>query len=343
VAQPAPTLPPVPLLQAGHAQHLGQLSPAPAGTSSPAGPSDSGTRLLPAAVAPVVLVEDEDENLMGAQSRKRPYEGQPSTPAAAEMSAAATPTPSARPLEPTTLQPAIDWGGPVWSEDAVRGKAADDVGERDFKQRYDLMEQLGTGGYASVHKAVHKASETVVAVKLIDYAKWKINNNGITKAQLQAEFDIHDRLKHSHVVRMHTVFKGVKSIYVVLEMVGGGDLFDYLIQKAPHGISESVARRWFSHLLDGVAYCHLQNIVHRDLKPENIMLSSCTEEAMLKIADFGLAKSLKGHNVQCRTSCGTPQYMAPEVHYVGKGTEILQTQPFTSLCTWPYAWHVICS
>ena len=89
---------------------------------------------------------------------------------------------------------------------------------------------------------------------------------------------------------------------MVLELVSGGDLFDFLIQKAQHGVNESVARRWMGHLLDGVQYCHQQNVVHRDLKPENILLSHQDADAVLKIADFGLAKALTGRN-GCQTNC----------------------------------------
>ena len=157
----------------------------------------------------------------------------------------------------------------------------------------------------------------MVAVKRIDYKKWKVHNKGISKQQLEAEYNIHAKLEHPNVVRMYSVFKGTEWIYVVLEMVSGGDLFDYLIQKAQHGVEEKVARCWFAQLLDGVDYCHKQSVVHRDLKPENILLSHPSHDATLKIADFGLSKALNGNNV-CRTVCGTPQYMAPEVHFTKK-------------------------
>jgi serine/threonine protein kinase len=150
---------------------------------------------------------------------------------------------------------------------------------------------------------------------------WKVHNNGVSKQQLEAEFNIHAKLKHPNVVRMYSVFKGTRWIYVVLEMVLGGDLFDYLIQKAQHGVEEKVARRWFAQLLDGVDYCRKQNVVHRALKPENILISHPSHDATLKIADFWLSKTLQGNNV-CRTNCGTPQYMAPEVHFIGVADEV---------------------
>ena len=221
----------------------------------------------------------------------------------------------------------IDYGPMVWDADPPRARESvtgvssgdNDRGKREFDARYSLDKKLGDGGYADVKLGVHIKSGTKVAVKIINYAKWKVHNNGITRDQLEAEFKIHAGLKHPNVVRMHTVFKGLQSIYVVLELVSGGDLFDFLIQKAQHGVNESVARRWMGHLLDGVQYCHQQNVVHRDLKPENILLSHQDADAVLKIADFGLAKALTGRN-GCQTNCGTPQYMAPEVHFRGDMT-----------------------
>jgi tRNA A-37 threonylcarbamoyl transferase component Bud32 len=194
-----------------------------------------------------------------------------------------------------------DWGQPVWNDDPVRAGQGADQGGAAFNARYELKGKLGDGGYATVFRGVHRASGAAVAVKQIDFRKWKMYNNGITKEQLAAEFQIHRRLQHPNVVRMMTVFKGAKFIYTVLELVSGGDLFDFLIQKAQHGVAEHVARRWFGHLIEGVDYCHEQQVVHRDLKPENILLTQSSEHAHLKIADFGLSKALNGQNV-CRVS-----------------------------------------
>ena len=231
-------------------------------------------------------------------------EAVPSSVAAERTSQLETPAPAH--VEP-------DWGKPVWDD------SDDNSGDTEFTTRYTLgRDALGSGGYAQVFKATHIETDTTVAVKRIDFAKWRVCNNGISKEQLEAEFLIHAKLKHPNVVRMHTVFKGSKFIFVILEMVQGGDLFDFLIQKAMHGVSEPAARNWFAQLVDGVEYCHRQNVVHRDLKPENILLSRFALDAQLKIADFGLAKLLNGQNM-CRTACGTPQYMAPEVHFKSAG------------------------
>jgi hypothetical protein len=89
--------------------------------------------------------------------------------------------------------------------------------------------------------------------------------------------------------------------------VQAGELFDYMIEKGR--LDESVARRFFQQLMGGVEYCHNNKIVHRDLKPENILLDKNNN---LKIADFGLSNHIRDGHV-LKTSCGSPNYAAPEV------------------------------
>jgi serine/threonine protein kinase len=96
-------------------------------------------------------------------------------------------------------------------------------------------------------------------------------------------------------------------MYLVMELVKGGDLFDCIVEKQRY--SEMEARRAMRRLLSAIHYLHEEsNIVHRDLKPENVLCSSPTD---VKLADFGLAKILKADGL--KTFCGTPAYFAPEV------------------------------
>ncbi|KAF9609669.1 hypothetical protein IFM89_017848 [Coptis chinensis] len=97
-------------------------------------------------------------------------------------------------------------------------------------------------------------------------------------------------------------------IYIILEFITGGELFDKIVH---HGrLSEAEARRYFQQLIDGVDYCHSKGVYHRDLKPENLLLDSLGN---LKISDFGLS-ALPPQGVSIlRTTCGTPNYVAPEV------------------------------
>jgi 5'-AMP-activated protein kinase catalytic alpha subunit len=96
-------------------------------------------------------------------------------------------------------------------------------------------------------------------------------------------------------------------IFVVMEYVSGGELFDCIVSKGR--LSEDEARRLFQQIISGVEYCHAHRVVHRDLKPENLLLS---EDNSIKIADFGLSNLMRDGEF-LRTSCGSPNYAAPEV------------------------------
>lgn len=94
---------------------------------------------------------------------------------------------------------------------------------------------------------------------------------------------------------------------MVMEYVAGGELFEYIVK---HGkLKESEARRFFQQIISGVDYCHRHMVVHRDLKPENLLLDS---NQCVKIADFGLSNMMMDGEF-LRTSCGSPNYAAPEV------------------------------
>ena len=89
-----------------------------------------------------------------------------------------------------------------------------------------------------------------------------------------------------------------------------GELFDYIVEKGR--LLEEEARRFFQQIISGVEYCHRNMVVHRDLKPENLLLDS---KMNVKIADFGLSNVMRdGHFL--KTSCGSPNYAAPEVTLV---------------------------
>ncbi|KAL9315865.1 hypothetical protein ACSQ67_016866 [Phaseolus vulgaris] len=97
-------------------------------------------------------------------------------------------------------------------------------------------------------------------------------------------------------------------IYIILEFITGGELFDKIVS---HGrLSEADSRRYFQQLIDGVDYCHSKGVYHRDLKPENLLLDS---QGNIKISDFGLSAFPEQGVSMLRTTCGTPNYVAPEV------------------------------
>jgi serine/threonine protein kinase len=111
------------------------------------------------------------------------------------------------------------------------------------------------------------------------------------------------------VVRLHEVLASRKKIFIILEFITGGELFDKIIR---HGrLGEADARKYFQQLIDGVDFFHSKGVYHRDLKPENLLLDS---QGNLKISDFGLSAWPAQGAALLRTTCGTPNYVAPEVH-----------------------------
>eukprot|EP00602_Paraphysomonas_sp_CaronLab_P000467 CAMPEP_0185017782 /NCGR_PEP_ID=MMETSP1103-20130426/674_1 /TAXON_ID=36769 /ORGANISM="Paraphysomonas bandaiensis, Strain Caron Lab Isolate" /LENGTH=630 /DNA_ID=CAMNT_0027547349 /DNA_START=21 /DNA_END=1910 /DNA_ORIENTATION=- len=97
--------------------------------------------------------------------------------------------------------------------------------------------------------------------------------------------------EHQNIIKLYEVLELVQdsktTLFLVLELVTGGEMFDRI--KSGHGNSETSARRYFRQLLSGIQYCHERGVCHRDLKPENLLLSDASDNALLKMADFGLS------------------------------------------------------
>jgi len=125
---------------------------------------------------------------------------------------------------------------------------------------------------------------------------------------LQREIDIMQKLKHAHIISLEEVFDEEDNIYLVLELVTGGELFDQIVARGTY--TESDAANIIRQILQAVAYMHENGVAHRDLKPENLLLSAPNSDE-IKITDFGLSKDFGAGTLQ--TSCGTPDYVAPEV------------------------------
>jgi serine/threonine protein kinase len=147
--------------------------------------------------------------------------------------------------------------------------------------------------------------------------------------QIKKEISIMKIVRHKYVVGMKEVLASKTKIFIVLELVTGGELFDKIVSEGR--FSEEMARFYFRQLVEGVAYCHGLGVCHRDLKPENLLLD---EQGNLKISDFGLSALYVGdadgdgasRTELLHTTCGTPNYVAPEVladkGYEGKKADV---------------------
>eukprot|EP00744_Colponema_vietnamica_P001282 GILI01002140.1.p1 GENE.GILI01002140.1~~GILI01002140.1.p1 ORF type:complete len:451 (+),score=142.94 GILI01002140.1:109-1461(+) len=173
--------------------------------------------------------------------------------------------------------------------------------------KYELGKTLGSGNFSKVKIGTDCETGETWAIKIID--KEQLQKERMEE-QLKREIAVMKMLKHENVVQLKEVMQTANHIYLVLELVTGGELFDKIVQAKR--FEEPVARRYFHQLIMGINYCHQQGIAHRDLKPENLLLDGSDT---LKIMDFGLSNLQRadGQGTLLQTVCGTPNYVAPEV------------------------------
>lgn len=173
-----------------------------------------------------------------------------------------------------------------------------------FLSNYRLGKTLGIGSFGKVKVAEHVLTGHKVAIKIMNRRKIK---NLEMEEKVRREMKILRLFVHPHIIRFYEVIETHADIFVVMEYVKSGELFDYIVEKGR--LQENEARRFFQQIIAGVEYCHRNMVVHRDLKPENLLLDS---KYNVKIADFGLSNIMRdGHFL--KTSCGSPNYAAPEV------------------------------
>eukprot|EP00013_Stygamoeba_regulata_P009560 CAMPEP_0177682574 /NCGR_PEP_ID=MMETSP0447-20121125/31329_1 /TAXON_ID=0 /ORGANISM="Stygamoeba regulata, Strain BSH-02190019" /LENGTH=832 /DNA_ID=CAMNT_0019192081 /DNA_START=130 /DNA_END=2628 /DNA_ORIENTATION=+ len=191
----------------------------------------------------------------------------------------------------------------------------------DVRVDYQLLNIIGKGGFAVVRKAICKADNKEVAVKIIDKSKSGMS----TLTMLQAEIDIMAKVNHKHVVHLDAIYETQKYLFLAMELVTGGPLIDKVINRGY--LTEKEAAIVTRQLLEAIDYLHSIGVVHRDLKPENLLCSvpGIGTIGDIKVTDFGLSKLMTGSRIQTRSQtkkavvtslksmCGTPNYFAPEV------------------------------
>lgn len=169
---------------------------------------------------------------------------------------------------------------------------------------YKLGPTLGKGSFGKVKLAEHEKTGHKVAVKILN--RQKIKTSQMDK-KIRREINILKLFRHPHIIRLYEVIETRSDIFLVMEYVEGGELFDYIVSKGR--LSEDESRKFFQQIISGIEYCHKFRVVHRDLKPENVLLD---RDKNAKIADFGLSNIMHDGDF-LKTSCGSPNYAAPEV------------------------------
>ncbi|RWR74816.1 CBL-interacting protein kinase 18 [Cinnamomum micranthum f. kanehirae] len=173
--------------------------------------------------------------------------------------------------------------------------------------KYEVGRTIGEGTFAKVKFARNSETGEPVALKILD--REKVLKHKMVE-QINREIATMKLIKHPNVVQLYEVMGSKTKIFIVLEFITGGELFDKIVNYGR--MKEDEARRYFHQLINAVDYCHSRGVYHRDLKPENLLLDACGN---LKISDFGLSalsQQMKDDGL-LHTTCGTPNYVAPEV------------------------------
>ena len=176
-----------------------------------------------------------------------------------------------------------------------------------ISELYEIKGNLGKGKFGQVKLGIHKESGKQVAIKIIN----KKYVEDMEFEQIKSEIDILKIAKHPNIIKLYDVFENEKYIYIIMEYCPGGDLFSY-IEKRDFKIKEERAAEIVHKLCTAVYFLHQYGIVHRDLKPENILMMDQTDNADIRLVDFGLGKML-GPGEKCDEPFGTFSYVAPEV------------------------------
>ncbi|GJJ13769.1 hypothetical protein Clacol_008025 [Clathrus columnatus] len=175
-----------------------------------------------------------------------------------------------------------------------------------------IGETIGKGASGRVKIARHRLTGMFAAVKILPYGLWNISSSKKAekhRVSVEREIVLMKLMEHPNIMRLYDVWEGKGNLYLILEWIEGGELFDLIVDRGclPH----AQALTYFKQLIYGLSYCHAFSIAHRDLKPENILIHGSNSH-YVKIADWGMA-AFQTPYAHLETSCGSPHYASPEV------------------------------
>jgi serine/threonine protein kinase len=243
------------------------------------------------------------------------------------MSSPASSTPRATPLQYSTPL------GTRWEKEKEKAGAGafDFPDDPKYVGPWMLGECVGKGASGRVRVAQHRRTGQLAAVKILpiqpiissraDLATQQAKSDKF-RLSIDKEIITMKLMNHPNIMRIYDVYEGEKELFLVLEYVKGGELFDYLVNRGR--MSPMDALLHFKQIIGGLNYAHAFSIIHRDLKPENILLASLSPP-LIKIADWGMAAFAPPAS-HLETSCGSPHYASPEIvngeKYTGTASDI---------------------
>ena len=171
---------------------------------------------------------------------------------------------------------------------------------------YQYIENLSSGSFGSVMKAINRNTKEEVGIKIIN-----ILSSNINTSRLKNEILILKDLSHPNIVKIYDYIEKNLKVYIIMEELKGGTLREYINLHINENIKEEESSLIIKNILSAISYLHSRNICHRDIKPENIMFKNILDLNSLKLIDFGLSENnfdFYGEQLYC----GTIIYMAPE-------------------------------
>ncbi|XP_030058118.1 ribosomal protein S6 kinase alpha-3 isoform X1 [Microcaecilia unicolor] len=172
-----------------------------------------------------------------------------------------------------------------------------------FTDGYEMREDIGVGSYSICKRCIHKATNMEYAVKIIDKSK----RDPTEEIEILLRYG-----QHPNVITLRDVYDDGKYVYLVTELMKGGELLDKILRQK--FFSEREASAVLHTITKTVEYLHTQGVVHRDLKPSNILyVDESGNPESIRICDFGFAKQLRAENGLLMTPCYTANFVAPEV------------------------------
>ncbi|KAM3591234.1 uncharacterized protein V6R79_025194 [Siganus canaliculatus] len=189
-------------------------------------------------------------------------------------------------------------------DDAVEVNGNRSVSSSMINEKYQVGKVIGDGNFAVVKECVERSTGQEFALKIIDKARCCGKEHLI-----ENEVAVLRRVRHPSIIQLIEVDETPTQLFLVMELVKGGDLFDAITSSTKY--SERDASAMVFNLAGAIKYLHRMNIVHRDIKPENLLVCEYPDGTKsLKLGDFGLATVVEG---PLYTVCGTPTYVAPEI------------------------------
>jgi len=178
---------------------------------------------------------------------------------------------------------------------------------------YVVGKEIGRGAFSTEKEGVNKSTGKKVAIK-------SIKSRYIKNKLLKKEIEIMKKVgNHPNILKLEEVFETKNHLFLVLELVTGGELFDQIVARGEY--SEKDASNIVRQIISAVAHLHANGIAHRDLKPQNLLCAGADGDD-IRMADFGLSKMFD-QGEYLVTCCGSPEYVAPEV---------LECKPYDKAC-----------